>query len=213
MSRTSRLFFMRKFFDFFKRHLILTNVLLMGVATLVIVALINVFLGWWTGHGDVRTVPAVKNMTLANATGILAGCDLEVEVADSVYSEAYRPGAVTEQFPEAGSTVKPGRTVYLTLNATTPPQIPVPNLVGISLRQAQAALRSLGFTDIREVRVPSDYKDLVIAVKSMGVSLRAGTKLPASATIVIEVGEGPVVEDESAVTDSLFIENPELIYD
>ncbi len=201
---------MKKIFDFFKRHIILANVLLMGVAALVLVVLINIFLGWWTGHGDVRTVPVVKNMTLTNATGVLSGCDLAVEVADSVYSDEYRPGVVVEQFPEAGSTVKPGRVVYLTLNATTPPQVPVPNLVGISLRQAQAALRSLGFTDIREVRVPSDYKDLVIAVKSMGVSLRAGTKLPTSATIVIEVGEGAVAPEN---TESELIENSEFIYD
>lgn len=212
MSRASRLFFMKKVIEFFKRHIIISHLLLMGVAAVVIVVLINVFLGWWTGHGDVRTVPTVKTMTYSNAQGILAGCDLVAEVADSVYSEAYRPGTVVEQFPEPGSTVKPGRTVFLTLNATTPPKIPVPNLVGISLRQAQAALRGLGFTDIREKRVRSEYKDLVIAVKSMGVSLKAGTRLPASSVIVIEVGEGKA-DEEPDVEDTPIIENPEFIYD
>lgn len=203
---------MKKILDFYKRHLIICHLLLMGVAVAVIIALVSIFLAWWTGHGDVRTVPSVKNMSYSNARGILAGCDLVAEVADSVYSESFPPGAVTEQFPEPGSTVKPGRTVFLTLNATTPPKISVPNLVGISLRQAQAALRSLGFTDIREVRVPGEYKDLVMAVKCMGVSLKAGTKLPSSSVLVIEVGEGEVIE-EPVSGDSLTIENPEFIYD
>lgn len=63
----------------------------------------------------------------------------------------------------------------------------------------------MGFKDIREVRVPSDYRDLVLAIKSMGVTLRAGTKLPLSSTIVIEVGEGysaavKAADDDDTIT-------------
>lgn len=176
--------------NFFNKHLILTNILLICLTAVVLVILAMYGLDIWTSHGKVQVVPNVRSMTVMEATSVLKGCGLKVEVSDSVYDTQVARGAVFEQVPPAGNRVKPGRTVFLTINAVSPRQVTMPDLVGISLRQARATLQSLGFSDIREVRVPSDYKDLVVAVKSMGVGLRAGTKMPLDATIIIEVGEG-----------------------
>ena len=106
-----------------------------------------------------------------------------------------------EQVPPPGNRVKPGRTVYLTINAFETKKVTLPELVGASVRQARATLQSLGFSDIREVRVPSDYRDLVISVKSMGVPLRAGTVISLSSPMVIEVGEG--YDPYSVLNDSI----------
>lgn len=191
---------MRKVLDFFRRHLIVTNLLIMIAVTFVLLILLNWFMSAWTNHGDEQKVPDVHDMTMANARATLSGCGLQIELMDSVYNEGARPGTIVEQHPSAGSTVKTGRTIFVTVNAVNPPQVQIPALVGNSLRQARASLMSLGFDDIREVRVPSDYKDLVIAVKSMGVNLRPGTRLPKGSTIVLEIGEGYI---EPEVTDSL----------
>lgn len=154
-----------------------------------------------TDHGNERTVPDVRNMSLAQARSTLKGSDLVIEVMDSVYNPEVTPGHVIEQNPSAAGKVKPGRTVYVTVNTLTPPKVQIPALVGISLRQAVATLNSLRFSDVTEVRVPSDYKDLVIAVKSMGVVIRPGTKLNRDTPIVIEVGEGYVPEPEEEEED------------
>lgn len=183
---------MDKFIRFFKNHIIIANLLLMAVVAIILLWLLTLFMGIWTGHGDVRTVPNVDGMTLAEARNVLGGSDLSVEVSDSLYNPGALPGAIIEQNPPAGNTVKPGRTVYVITNAYNPPEVQIPLLVGTPLRQARATLQNLGFKSITEERVASDYKDLVIAVKSMGVSLRSGTKLPQTAPIVIEVGEGYV---------------------
>ena len=176
--------------EFFKKHPIVTNLLLMFAVAVVLVCGVMFALNVWTAHGEVRVVPEVRHMGVAEARRILDGSDLLTEVVDSVYDSACERGAIVEQVPPAGNRVKPGRTVYLTINAMSPRQVTLPELVGCSVRQARASLESMGFKDIREVRVPSDYRDLVLAVKSMGVTLRAGTKLPLTSTIVIEVGEG-----------------------
>lgn len=176
--------------EFFKKHPIVTNLLLMFAVAIVLVCGVMFALNVWTAHGQVRVVPEVRHMGVAEARQILGGCDLLTEVVDSVYDSACERGAIVEQVPPAGNRVKPGRTVYLTINAMSPRQVTLPELVGCSVRQARASLESMGFKDIREVRVPSDYRDLVLAVKSMGVTLRAGTKLPLTSTIVVEVGEG-----------------------
>ncbi len=187
--------------EFFKRHLILTNLLLIVAAGVLMVVIGMWGLDVWTAHGQVRVVPNVRAMSVGEAMSVINGCDMKVEVVDSVYDSEVARGAVVEQVPPAGNRVKPGRAVFLTINAYSPRQVTLPELVGSSVRQARASLQSMGFKDIREVRVPSDYKDLVIAVKSMGVTLRAGTKLPLNAIIVIEVGEG--YDPYEALNDSI----------
>lgn len=187
--------------EFLKKHPILVNLAAIFACGVVLVMLAMFALNLWTAHGKVQVVPDVHAMAVGEARSVLSACNLQTEVVDSVYDSAVPRGSVVEQVPPAGNRVKPGRTVYLTINAYTARQVTLPDLVGTSLRQARATLQSLGFHDIREVRVPSDYRDLVLAVKSMGVSLRAGTKLPLSSAIVIEVGEGFVAEEN----DSIFV--------
>lgn len=187
--------------DFFKKHPIVTNLLLIAACGFLLIVAAMFGLDAWTAHGKVQVVPNVHAMTIPEAERVLRGSNLQVEVVDSVYDTAIARGSVVEQVPPAGNRVKPGRTVYLTINAFSPRRITLPDLVGSSLRQARASLESMGFKDIREVRVPSDYRDLVLAIKSMGVTLRAGTKLPLSSTIVIEVGEGYSAAATAAADD------------
>ncbi|MDE7110667.1 MAG: PASTA domain-containing protein [Muribaculaceae bacterium] len=176
--------------NFFKRYPLTANILAMFIVGIMLVFLAMWGLDVWTAHGQVQVVPDVRTLTVSEARQTLGGCNLQVEVVDSVYGSHGARGSVVEQVPPPGNRVKPGRTVYLTINAFEAKKVTLPELIGSSVRQARATLQSLGFTDIREVRVPSDYRDLVIAVKSMGVPMRAGTVVPVGSSIIIEVGEG-----------------------
>lgn len=182
-----------------KKHPIIFNLLLMAVVAVGLVMLAMFGLNVWTDHGKVQVVPDVRRLSIPEAERLLRAVDLKVQVVDSVYDRAVARGSVVEQVPPAGNRVKPGRDVYLTINAFTQRQISLPELVGTSVRQARATLESLGFKDIREVNVPSEYRNLVLAVKSMGVTLRAGTKIPLESTLVIEVGEGYVSDNDSII--------------
>lgn len=186
--------------DFFKKHPVILNLLLMAVVAVGLIFIALQGLSVLTAHGSVQVVPDVRGAGPVEAMSTLRGCNLHMEVVDSVYNSDMPRGSIVQQVPSAGDRVKPGRTVYLTINAYTAKKLTLPDLVGSSLRQARATLQSLGFTDVREVRVPSDYKDLVLAVKSMGVTLRAGTMLDLNTPVVIEVGEG---YDASDYTDTI----------
>lgn len=83
-----------------------------------------------------------------------------------------------EQSPKVNAKVKPNRTVYLTINAFSPRMISVPSLTDMSLRQARSTLEGLGFEKIRELYVPSEYKDLVLGVRFNGIELDQGHVFP-----------------------------------
>lgn len=187
--------------NLFKRYPLTANLLAMLLVGILLIVAAMWGLNIWTEHGKVQVVPDVRTLTVKEAEQTLRGCNLHYEVVDSVYGSHGARGSVVEQVPPPGNRVKPGRTVYLTINAFETKKVTLPELVGTSVRQARATLQSLGFTDIREVRVPSDYRDLVISVKSMGVPLRAGTVISLSSPMVIEVGEG--FDPYSALNDSI----------
>lgn len=176
--------------NFFKKHLIITNLLAMAGVTVVLLLLAMWGLRLWTDHGKVQVVPDVAGLPLKDAVAALAQYDLKAEVVDSLHVDTTPRGAVVDQVPKAGDKVKPGREVYLTINAYTLKKISVPDLTGASLRQAKATLNSLGFNDVDVTYVPSDYKDLVMTVKVMGVTLHPGTLLTPDTRLEIEVGEG-----------------------
>lgn len=78
----------------------------------------------------------------------------------------------------------------------------LPSLSDISLRQARSILEGLEIKNIREVRIPSEFKDLVLGVKYKGARLQAGARVPVSATIELEVGQGVQEVFPDSVTET-----------
>ncbi len=73
----------------------------------------------------------------------------------------------------------------------------MPALTDMSLRQARSVLEGLGIKNVRESYVDSEYKDLVLGAKFNGLQLKPGARIPATATVTIEVGRGIVADDDS----------------
>lgn len=169
----------------------------LGLNLLLMIA-IAFILGWvalrwldfWTGHGDETVVPDVKGMSYDAAVDRLTSKGLTVEISDSVYDLKLSPGVVVDQNPHVDTRVKPGRLIYLTINAFSPKMVTVPRLTDISARQAKAILAGLGIMNVQETSVFSEYKDLVLGVKCDGRRLQAGARVPINARIVLEVGDG-----------------------
>ncbi|MCM1483223.1 MAG: PASTA domain-containing protein [Muribaculaceae bacterium] len=193
---------------------ILLNLFLMLCVGVVLVWLSTLWLDSWTDHGHYATVPDVKGLPYEQALDSLESRGFEVELTDSVYNDKLRPGTVVEQNPKVGTKVKNGRLIYITVNAFSPRTVTLPNLVDTSLRQAKSILEGLGLKNISIVEVPSEFKNLVIAVKRGGVRLSTGARVPLNAQIVIEVGAGlPDIEEMDSIppTDSVAMEPLDLI--
>ena len=103
-----------------------------------------------TRHGARRTVPDFSGITLHDAERLAAKHDLELHINDSLFVPAYEGGIILDQLPEQGVEVKPGRTVYVTINSFRQKMVPVPFVAGRSLRQAKNMLEIAGL-EIKEL--------------------------------------------------------------
>ena len=149
-------------------------------------------------------------MDVEKATEMLDRRNLKIEIADSSYVEGARPGSILEQNPEAGSFVKDGRTIYVTIRTYSTKLVKVPMLTDMSSRQSQSILTALGIKDVRIQSVPSEFRDLVTYVRCNGAALTEGSKIPVNATVTLFVGDGSlsgiIEEDLSGNSDSLSFE-------
>ncbi len=93
-------------------------------------------LGWLTGYGKIEKVPSVTGQNIVAATQTLEAKGFDVVIQDSLYIDSIPKQAVLRQSPEADATVKSGRTIYLTVNRSIPPQVEMPNMAGFSNRSS-----------------------------------------------------------------------------
>ncbi len=203
---------MKKFFAFFKKHYIITNLILIVFAGCILVALTFWGLGVYTLHGEEEEVPNVQNMDVSSAITILEGRGLQCEVVDSIFHRNARKGAVVEQYPKAGSMVKAGRKIYLTINARSVQMVALPQARDLSVRQARVSLESAEFVIDSVVYKPSQFRDLVLAVYCNGKEVRDGERLPINSHLVIWAGNGGIVNEQprrntNVTTDNTDSEN------
>ena len=179
------------FFDKSDLKFVAVNVvlaLLIGIG--ILIALIA-YLRRYTEHGVEVEVADVRGMVEAEAQLKLDGQDLVLVVIDSTYSDKVPFGTIVDQNPQPGSHAKHGREVYVTINATMKRQVSMPNLQDMSYRQAETTLRGMGLVvDSVYDYEPSAYRDLVLDVKSNGVSVAPGQKVPVGTKVRLVVGFG-----------------------
>lgn len=196
--------FWHRLIEFPHDHPIIFNIILIFIAGYVAVWLLMAYVGKWTNHGVEVRVPDVKELPLDVARATLDRGGFHYEVIDSVYEARIHPGSVVSQNPSAGSAVKPGRTVYLTVVASNPKTVAVPDFLNVSLRQAQASFEGLGIKEVRIEYLPSEYKDLVLGARINGRQLRSGERIPLTSVVSLEVGSGPA-DDSDYDEDEDFI--------
>lgn len=167
-------------------------------------------LNFWTNHGEYLRVPEVKGKSLAEATALLEKDGFEVIIQDSIYQDTVPPLAVLKQFPDPEATVKVNRTVYLTINRATPPLVDMPNLVGMSFRNAELELKAKGLKLGDTTYVPDIAKNAVKDQSINGASLRPGTKIPMGSVISLLLGAG-IGSEELAVPDLFGMPYPEAV--
>ena len=183
------------------------------VVTLLFTGLIF-WLDNYTRHGEQKLVPSVIDLTEENAATLILSRELNYEIVDSVYKTGALPGAVVDQDPKAGTFVKKERKVYLIVNAKAAQKTPLPEVVDLSLRQAQALLVGADFKVKEVVYKPSDYRDLVLEVIYNDKTVNAGEEIPTHSELILHVGDGGIQEvKDSIASDSTIVEEEIIIED
>lgn len=126
----------------------------MLMAALVLVALVSAVLTMqFAIHGAEVRVPALKDMTVAEARSQTAGLGLNLEVDNRYYSSEVAAGHILTQSPSPGSVVR--REWHVRVAESLGPQkVEVPNIVGAQERTAALNLRRVGLEEGTAAQLP-----------------------------------------------------------
>lgn len=171
-------------------NIYIKNILWMAVVAAILIVLALVGLNLYTKHGEAIKVPSVKGLQMEEARAIFKAAHLDCEISDSLYQKDGVPGAILEQIPKENSNVKKGRVIFLVTQAKGQQMVPVPDLKDYSIRQAEAQLTSLGFSNLLVEEVPSAYAGIVVSVSYKGRVLTPNQKVPKGSSLKITVGAG-----------------------
>ena len=199
----------KSYFNGPKARIFWINVGLM-VAVLIIAPTATLYyIDHYTHHGERIEVPNLDGMDVEDAKDMLAEYGLIGVVSDSTRKDGYKPGAVCFQTPSAGSYVKDGRNVYLSIIKLGEAKVAFPNVAGYSTaNEAHQILSNLGFTLNEDMMVESSDKGLVISVYQGSRMLKAGDMVSTNRPITLHVGSGNEI-DTLANIDNLDIDEYE----
>lgn len=167
---------------------IVKNILLAILFFVVLAFVANLILGFFTHHGKTIEVPDMYGMSVSDAQSVASSAGLKVLVTDSLYVRKMPKGAVYKQTPAAGSSVKRGRRIRLTINTIIPKQVTMPNLRGQSMRQAIADLKSKGLTVGKLVYVEDIATNNVIRQVYKNREIAPGRSVESGSAIDLVVG-------------------------
>lgn len=117
---------------------------LVAAGSLLLVLLDFVIMPAYTNYGEGVTVPDVSQVSLTDAQDQLTSYGLRYEVAERRANSAYPADYVIDQTPSSDVIVKPNRKIYLTVNTDATPTVEVPDVVNLSLRNAEIQLQNYG---------------------------------------------------------------------
>jgi len=164
------------------------NICLAAGAVLTLVIVASIFLGVITQHGKEIDVPDFSQLSVEEAQLQANRAGVRVDVTDSVFVKGQKRGTVFTQNPQAGTKVKKGRRVILTINAHQAKQVTVPDLVGLSMRQAKAELASRGLELGRLIYVSDIATNNVLKQLRNNLEVLPGTQVDGGSVIDLVLG-------------------------
>ena len=183
---------MQGFINFFKNRTVHKHFLYALGGLFIFLELVFLGLRIYTRHGQALSVPNFYGLTLEEVSRAADQKRLRFEVIDSVFIPGQEPGTVVAQNPSPDTKVKVNRTIFITINAFNPEKIEMPNVVDVSLRQAEAILQNYGLRVGYKHYVPYWAKDYVLRQIYHNRDITPGTKVIKGSAIELVIGLGTV---------------------
>jgi len=180
------------------------TIALMIVASFLIIVLTFLSLRIFTRHGQSFIVPDLTGLTMNHLGMLERDYGFRFKVIDSVFDETQPAGTIIRQNPWPGSTVKRGRQFYVTLVATMPDMVRMPNLVDLSLRQATSQLQALGLNvGTITYRWDMEFQGAVMEQTYRGMRISPGESIRRGSIVDLVVSGGPQDEYEIIELDTI----------
>lgn len=179
------------FFRFlFSKHLWIS----LGIMILIAVSgifIVNYWLLSYTRQGEIIEIPDVRTFTIEELEREFQDLGLRYEIIDSTeFDPSFPRLSVIDLYPQVGSKVKPNRKVSITLNASGPREIKVPDVVDKTRRRAIYDLESSGFEVGELIYVPHIGKDVVLGLRHRGRDVQFPSTYTKGTRFDILVGMG-----------------------
>ncbi len=175
------------------RQILLWKSLPLRVGSLLITLLVVLYIlvDWvampvLTRHGMERVVPNVLGMSLEDAEKVLKRSRLKLQILAEESNRDKPVGMVLVQNPQAGKTVKQSRKIRVIVSKGGE-NVEIPDLAGISLRQAELTLagKKLGIGDINWALSDSLPENVVLSSIPS-----AGSIVPEGMSVNLLVSQG-----------------------
>jgi len=199
-----------KFLKFLISRLFIKHLLYIIVLTIFVLAFFFLFLNIYTRHGQALSVPDLRGLSIKEAQEILISKKLHYQIVDSVYNNFLTGGSVVEQNPPPDFKVKVNRTIFLTINAFNPEMVRMPNVIGVSLRQAKAIIETAGLVIGRLNYAPDIAVNNVLQQKYKGNNIEPGDSIPKGSKIDLVLGRG-LSDEKTASPDLIGLKLPEAL--
>ena len=145
--------------SFYERFPIVSHIILAMLFGLVLIVGVYIGLKGGTRHGEAIKVPNLLGMDVEEARAMAEAEDLRIVVRDSIFDVDLPGGAIVDQLPRTSTvrdvTVKPGRKIYVTINAYSRRMVEIPYVAKQTLRQALNQIERSGLT-IKELIYEAD---------------------------------------------------------
>ena len=181
--------------NFYKNHKIFSNLVIMLIVSILMVLIVSGMTGYITFHGQEYDLPDFVGMDNEQIKSFEKEENIynyTFVINDSVFVPDKKGGTVLSQDPAAGSKVKKGRKIYLSVVAMSMPNVEMPNLVDLSLRQAENMLKSNDLELGQVIYKASKYPNAVLEQRYKGRLVEAGTLVPYLSKITLIVGKEPL---------------------
>jgi beta-lactam-binding protein with PASTA domain len=165
----------------------------LGLAISILIGIILILLIWlniYTRHGQARPVPDFYGLNIEQTAKLAKKSKLKFRVIDSVYTTAIGKGCVFEQNPKPGFKVKKWRRIAISINAFNPEMVIIPDIVGLSKRQALAVLQSSGLEPGQLRYIPDLSVDFVIKQLHNGKEVIPGDSIQKGSVVDLVLGKG-----------------------
>lgn len=153
---------------FYRRFPIVSHIILASLFGLVLIVGLYIGLKSGTRHGETIKVPNLLGMDVDDARAMAEAEELQIVVRDSIFDVDLPGGAIVDQLPRTSTvrdvTVKPGRKIYVTINAYSRRMVEIPYVAKQTLRQALNQIERSGLT-VKELIYEADMTstDYVLA--------------------------------------------------
>lgn len=148
------------------------------------------YLDDYTLHGQNIEVPNMYGRPLSSSVHMLIDNGLTYAIVDTGFVRSLPANAVLDQSIRPGQNVKYGRRIELTINASGPKPIQLPNIIDkCTAREAELRLKALGFNYLLKEYVEGQ-KDHLYGIMLHGRQLPSGARVSVDETLTLQIGEG-----------------------